>query len=103
MHNVRKIKSKGNVSLHVKVYDFLFGPSSEVAKLFMRKLELDAKTYLKFLLSFFKSCRYKMPIAALQGSIDNVYLKWIRRITMQYGRRLLQCNAMREESHFGRS
>jgi hypothetical protein len=58
MHNVKKIKSStaGTESLPVKVYDFLFGPSSEIAGLFMRKLELDAKTYLKFMLSFFKSC-----------------------------------------------
>jgi hypothetical protein len=75
MHNVTKIKcSTNSLSLQTKVYDFLFGPSSEIANLFMGKLELEKSTYLGFMMTFFKSCRYKMPIAALQGSIDNLWL-----------------------------
>jgi hypothetical protein len=76
IHNAKKIKSftTSTQSLQVKVYDFLFGPSSNVAALFVGKLDMDQLTYLKFLVTFFKSCQYKMPVPALQGSIDNIFL-----------------------------
>jgi hypothetical protein len=40
----------------------------------MGKLGLDQSSYLEFLSTFYKSCRYKMPVPALQGSIDNLVL-----------------------------
>jgi hypothetical protein len=61
MHNVNMINTSTGASaaksLQVKsVYDFLFGRSSDVAALFMTKLALDEKTYLEFMITFFKCC-----------------------------------------------
>jgi hypothetical protein len=79
MHNVETSidsspRAANTDNLQAKVYDLLFGPTSEIAVLFMGKLELKESVYLEFLMTFFKSCRYKMPVAALQGSIDNLRL-----------------------------
>lgn len=40
----------------------------------MEKLEIDAETYLLFILTFFKSCRHKMSVKNLVDSVDEIFV-----------------------------
>ena len=52
----------------------LFGSTSKLAKLFFELLELTKEEYLLFLISYFKSCRYKMSVQNLHDSDDETKL-----------------------------
>lgn len=54
-----------------KVYQYLFGSTSKLCRLFVDKLGLSKVKYLQFLLTFFKSCRYRMTVPNLHASDDN--------------------------------
>ena len=55
-----------------KVYHFLFGSTSKLKDLFCDQLQLETEDYLLFLISFFKSCRYKMSVPNLHLSDDQI-------------------------------
>lgn len=57
-----------------KVYKLLFGPKSKLAVLFKDEIDLTEEQYLLFLMSYFKSCRFRMSVGNLQESDDNFYL-----------------------------
>jgi hypothetical protein len=47
------------------VYNTLFGKSSKLAKLFYDKLQLTPECYLCFIMTFFKSCRFRLSVKNL--------------------------------------
>jgi len=55
-----------------KVYNCLFGSKSKLKALFCETLDISCETYLGFILSFFKSCRYKMSVKNLHDTDDHI-------------------------------
>ena len=62
----------GNDHATTKVYKHLFGSKSKLKALFCEELDISFETYLGFLLSFFKSCRYKMSVKNLHDTDDQI-------------------------------
>lgn len=63
-----------NLSSTEKVYHRLLGSTSPLANHFVEKLEISPETYLRFLITFFKSCRFKMSVKELWKSDDKMFL-----------------------------
>lgn len=55
-----------------KVYRFLFGPSSSMAKIFYKHLELSKEGYVLFMLTFLKSCCYRMSVKNINTNSDPI-------------------------------
>jgi hypothetical protein len=77
-------QGKGEIQLHKKnvgllppasspinkVYQYLLGSTSRTCWLFNDKLGLSHEEYLRFIVTYFKSCRYKMNVVNLHNSDD---------------------------------
>ena len=67
--NVSSILNGDNEAT-IKVYQHLFGSRSKLKALFCETLDISCETYLSFVPSFFKSCRYKMSVKNLHDTDD---------------------------------
>jgi len=72
MHQKKVSNLIGNDEPTIKVYECLFGGKSKLKTLFCETLGISCETYLAFLLSFFKSCRYKMSVKNLHDTEDSI-------------------------------
>ena len=70
--NVAALVCPGATTPVDKVYRFLFGSGSKLQELFSEKLGLTAQEYLVFLITYLKSCRYKMSVPNLRDSDDHI-------------------------------
>jgi hypothetical protein len=72
--NVQSINHQNAASSNgiERVFQFMFGPSSKIAKLYMERLELSPADYFKFIITFMKSCRYGLSVKNLHDSSDNI-------------------------------
>jgi hypothetical protein len=63
----------GSSAIH-KVYQHMFGSKSKVFWLFNDKLGISPQDYLTFIITYFKSCQYKMRVADLHKCPDTFRL-----------------------------
>ena len=57
-----------------RVYQYLFGSTSRLCRLFQDKLELSTEQYIRFLITYMKSCCYKMSVKNLHATDDDIKL-----------------------------
>lgn len=72
LHKKNVSSMPGDDNPTTKVYQHLFGSKSKLKALFCEELSITFETCLSFLLSFFKSCRYKMSVKNLHDTDDHI-------------------------------
>ena len=70
--NVQLLPTSGSSGID-NVYQHTFGSKSRLCRLFMDKLGISSEE-LRFIVTYFKSCRYKMSVPSLHSSDDTFSL-----------------------------
>ena len=85
-----------------RVYHLEFGSTSNLHELFCTKLGLDTEEYLLFMISYFKSSRYKMSIPNLHASDDNIRNIMDAKGYNEIWNKLPSCQGPLMANHFGK-
>ena len=57
-----------------RVYQFLLGPSSSMAKIFYDRLGISEQKYVLFIMTYLKSCCYRMSVKNLNDNADPIVI-----------------------------
>ena len=72
LHTKNASKLPGDGSITQQVYQFMFGTTSQLYQLFYAKLGLTKTEYITFLMTYLKSCQYKMSAPNLHNMDDDI-------------------------------
>ena len=75
MNNVKKLSTVQDVTGSInKVYQYLFGPKSSMAKIFYERIGISEEVYVLFMITYLKSCCYRMSVKNINNNGDPILM-----------------------------